>query len=147
MVDGCKANGEVQSLYFSQEHPQAGLFKGMATILEEHGFSNAYKLKAQCGKNFNCKDTGTDSRCCCSQILFNQPDFVNVKTIVDETFNAQGFTIHFLLKFHPELNFIEQCWGYAKQLHQLNLETSCKDQLQRNALEALNVVPIQSMCQ
>jgi hypothetical protein len=51
----------------------------------------------------------------------------------------------FLPKFHYELNFIEQCWGYAKQLYRLNPESSQEDILWRNALEALQAIPLEMM--
>jgi len=28
---------------------------------------------------------------------------------------ARGYEVLFLPKFHPELNFIEMCWGYGKR--------------------------------
>lgn len=143
MSNGTKSNGEEQSLYFPDDHPQhPGIFKGMANILEERGFSNARKLKAECLR-FKCEDP--NSHCCCRRILFNQPDFAHVKTITEETFNARGYSIHYLPKFHCELNFIEQCWGYAKRLYRLNPPSSREEQLEKNALEALNAVPLVSM--
>jgi hypothetical protein len=54
MVDAKLADGTPQPLYWPEGHKQAGVFKGMAAILEERGFSGARKLKAQC-KNFKCK--------------------------------------------------------------------------------------------
>ncbi|KAF8221976.1 hypothetical protein L208DRAFT_1527289 [Tricholoma matsutake] len=82
----------------------------MAVILEEHGC--AQKLHAEC-KNFKCTPPALD--CCCCQLLFNQPDFQDVDTILGAAYGeARSFQVIFLPKFHGELNFIEQCWGYAK---------------------------------
>ncbi|KAK6993275.1 hypothetical protein R3P38DRAFT_2801000 [Favolaschia claudopus] len=44
-----------------------------------------------------------------------------------------------------ELNFIEQCWGYAKRIYRLNPESSRADVLEKNALAALDAVPLLSM--
>ncbi len=65
-------NDSPQLLYFPEDHPRAGVFKGMATILQEHGFSAEYiKTKnAEC-KGFKCASPAED--CCCRRILFNQP--------------------------------------------------------------------------
>jgi hypothetical protein len=46
-------NGQRQSLYFEEGHPHAGVFKGMAIILQERGFTNAFEIRAEC-KNFKC---------------------------------------------------------------------------------------------
>lgn len=35
MAPGTLPNGEPQSLYFPEGHPRAGIFKGMAMILQE----------------------------------------------------------------------------------------------------------------
>jgi hypothetical protein len=40
----------------------AGVFKGMAVILEERGFADARKLRAEC-KNFKCAPPALN--CCC----------------------------------------------------------------------------------
>lgn len=53
--------------------------------------------------------------------------------------------IIFLPKFHCKLNFIEQCWGYAKRLYRMFPESSREDVLEKNALEALDAVPLESM--
>ena len=83
----------------------------------------------------------------CHRVLFNQPDFAHVDTILEATCDACGFQVLFLPKFHCELNFIEQCWEYAKQLYCLNPESTWEDQLEKNALTALDAIPLISMQQ
>jgi hypothetical protein len=134
----------VQSLYFPVGHKWASVFKGMAVILEECGYADAHKLCAEC-KFFKCAPPALD--CCCQCLLFNQPDFVHIDMILEVTCNAHGFQVLFLLKFHCKLNFIEQCWGYAKQLYHLIPESLQEDHLERNALTALDAIPLKSMHQ
>ena len=77
-------NGRRQSLYFEEGHPRAGVFKGMAVILQERGFANTFDIRTEC-KNFKCADPDDpDAQCCCRRILYNQPDFSNVKSILEE---------------------------------------------------------------
>jgi transposase len=83
--------------------------------------------------------------CCCWRMLFNQPDFANVPSLLETECSRQGFQVLFLPKFHPELTFIEQCWGYAKCLYRLNPESSQQDVLERNALAALDGIPLVCM--
>ena len=112
MVDGRFANGITQPLYFPPDHPNAGVFKGMAIILEERGYRNVQKIQAECPK-FQCEQ-GVD-RCCCRRMLYNEPDFVEVESLLETLCKSRGYCVTFLPKFHCELNFIEQCWGYAKR--------------------------------
>jgi hypothetical protein len=84
----------------------------MAVILKERGFADALKFKAQC----KCAKRATS--CCCCQILYTQPDFVDVKSNLEIICEACGFQVIFLSKFHCEINFIEQCWGYTKWVYQ-----------------------------
>ncbi|KAF9503146.1 hypothetical protein BS47DRAFT_1374494 [Hydnum rufescens UP504] len=143
MVDAKFADGTPQPLYFPNNHPRhPGLFKGMEVILEEHGFHNVKSLKPEC-KGFKCKPTATD--CCCHHILFNQPDFTNVKSLLEDLCESQGYTVIFLPKFHPELNFIEMCWGYGKQVYCQYPISSDPSVLEKNALMALESVPLLSM--
>ena len=144
MSDAVLPDGTVQSLYFPDGHERAGIFKGMAVILEERGYKDIQKLRAEC-KSFNCAPPALN--CCCRRILFNEPDFVHIDTILEATCNARGFRVIFLPKFHCELNFIEQCWGYAKRLYRLNPESSREAHLERNALAALDAIPLESMHQ
>ncbi|KAJ7290992.1 hypothetical protein C8J57DRAFT_1586298 [Mycena rebaudengoi] len=93
--------------------------------------------------NFKCAPPALD--CCCRRILYNQPDFEAVCSLLEEDIRDAGFGLIFIPKFHCELNFIEQCWGYAKRLYCLNPESSREDALVRNTLEALDAVLIVSM--
>ena len=79
------------------------------------------------------------------QHLYNQPDFANVPSLLEITCRSKGFSVLFLPKFHCELNFIEQCWGYAKRIYRLNPESSREDVLKRNALAALESIPLTTM--
>ncbi|THU86019.1 hypothetical protein K435DRAFT_923964 [Dendrothele bispora CBS 962.96] len=115
-------DGAPQSLYFT-EGPDAGLFKGMETILMERGY-DVSKKKAQCGKSFNCAPHAKD--CCMRRMLFNEPDFAGVKSLLEGTCEERGVQVWFLPKFHCSLNPIEQCWGYGKRLYQLCPESSSK---------------------
>jgi transposase len=121
MSDGTLPDGTLQLLYFPEGHEHARVFKGMAKILEEWRIKDVQKLRAEC-KSFKCSPPALD--CCCHCIMFNQLDFVHVDMILEATYNARGFKVIFLPKFHCKLNFIEQCWGYAKHIYQLNPESS-----------------------
>jgi len=109
--------------------------------LQERGI-DANKLKAQC-KGFKCKEGETD--CCCRHILFNQPDFAHVPTLLETLCSRRGFKVIFLPKFHCELNFIEQCWGYAKRLYRLYPLTKKDEEMEANVHKALLAVPIECM--
>jgi transposase len=37
--------------------------------------------------------------------------------LLETACEARGFRAIFLPKFHCELNFIEQCWGYSKRVY------------------------------
>jgi hypothetical protein len=146
MSPACFADGTPQPLYFPEGHEHAGAFKGMAKILEERGFGDMSKVLAQC-KGFKCAPAipGVPQRCCCRRILYNEPDFANVESRLEATCKALGVLVIFLPKFHCELNFIEQCWGYAKRIYRLNPESSREDILEKNALAALETIPLPTM--
>jgi hypothetical protein len=136
------ADGTPQPLYFPEGHERASVFKGMAVILEERGFADVQNLRVECPK-FKCPLNAFN--CCCRRLLYNQPYFANTKTILETTCQAQNCEVIFLPKFHCELNFIEQCWGYAKRIYHLNPASSREDQLEKNTLAALEAVPLKSM--
>jgi hypothetical protein len=56
-------NGEPQKLYFPAGHPQAGVFKGMAKILEEQGLIEESQLQVEC-KDFKCPTGQTSFSIC-----------------------------------------------------------------------------------
>jgi len=135
-------NGSCQPLYFPEGHARAGVFKGMAVILEERSLIEEAKLCAEC-KGFKCMPPTIN--CCCCRVLYNQPDFVHVTTILENTCNTRGFRVIYLPKFHCELNFIEQCWGYAKRIYWLNPPSPCEDLLKKNVIAALDCIPLATM--
>ena len=115
MANGRFKDGSIQEFYFPADHGTSpGVFKGMVTLLVEHGFSDAPKLLTQC-KEFKCAKGLTGwTDCCCCRIMYNQPDFTHVDSLLESMCKAHGYSVVFLPKFHCELNFIKQCWGYAK---------------------------------
>lgn len=142
MADGTH-NGAPQSLYYATDHPEhSGKFKGMAKILEERGYGDMSKVPYEC-KSFKCD--ATKPRCCCRRMLYNEPDFANGKSHLEEVCEARGFTVLFLPKFHCELNFIEQCWGHAKRVYRLNPPSSKEADLERNLLASLDAVDVTHM--
>lgn len=145
MEDGKFSDGSAQSLYFTEGHEKAGVFKGMAVILEERGFVGMTKLRAECEK-FKCKPSGEEpATCCCRRILYNQPDFVDVESLLETACKARGFRCLFLPKFHCELNFIEQCWGAAKREYRMFPPSTKEADLERNVIAALESVSLRTM--
>ena len=82
--------------------------------------------------------------CCNKRILELQPDFMEQKSLVQETIEAAGHLCLFLPKFHCELNPIEYFWGTVKK----HLHDHCDysfDGLKENLPKALDSVPIQTI--
>jgi hypothetical protein len=137
-----------QELYYPPDHHWAGQFKGMRVIIQErrkHGANlpDPSKLKAQCNKAFRCEPGATT--CCCRRILYTQPDFVHSKSMLEELCESRGYQVLFFPKFHCELNFIEQCWGYAKRLYREYPLTADEQEIENYALKAVDDVPLHSM--
>ena len=141
MGDGRHADGRPQSLYFEEGSERPGVFKGMERILEEHGIQTT-GLHAQC-PNFHCKPPAVD--CCMRRILYNQPDFRDVASILEGHCEQRGFQVLFLPKFHCKLNPIEQCWGFAKRVYWKCPPSTLEADLERNTVAALNTVPLVSI--
>lgn len=98
------SDGTPQLLYYPEGHELVGVFKGMGVILEERGFDGALRIQAECPK-FKCEKGAF--RCCCRRMLYNEPDFIGVKSLLEIACEARGFRTIFFPKFHCELNFIE----------------------------------------
>ncbi|OAX33859.1 hypothetical protein K503DRAFT_775150, partial [Rhizopogon vinicolor AM-OR11-026] len=81
------------------------------------------------------------------ELLYNEPDFVNVKSFLEIACEARGFRAIFFPKFHCELNFIEQCWGYSKQVYREFPMSFKEADLERNVLAALEAVPLDAIHQ
>lgn len=111
MATGTLPGGEPQPLYFPDGHPRAGVFKGMAVILQERGFHKEAKLKRECP---GFKYSPDQINCCMCCFLYNQPDFEVVETLLEAHCRRRGFQVLFLPKFHPELSPIKPCWGFTK---------------------------------
>ncbi|OAX43590.1 hypothetical protein K503DRAFT_680917 [Rhizopogon vinicolor AM-OR11-026] len=54
---------------------------------------------------------------------------------------AQGSDVIFLPEYHCELNFIEQCWGYAKRIYRQKARSSSEAILECNVIDSLDAVP------
>jgi hypothetical protein len=78
-------------------------------------------------------------------VLCNQPDFARVESLLKAYCKSQGVEVIFLPKFHCKLNFIEQCWGYAKQIYQHYPPSSKEADLEQSVVSALEAVPLDSM--
>jgi len=80
-----------------------------------------------------------------SQMVADMVSADYVKSLLEITCEARGFTVLFIPKFHCELNFIEQFWGFAKRIYCHYLASSKEADLERNVLVALESVPLESM--
>jgi len=68
-----------------------------------------------------------------------------VPSILEKHCRQQGFHVLFLPKFHCKLNFIEQCWGFAKRLYRQFPPSSKEVDLECNLVTALDSVPLEIM--
>ena len=116
-------------------------------LVQRHGCYSGGTRLYQC-KDLKCEKNpdGEYGICCCRQVLFNEPDFVNVPSLLSMLCHNNGVKAIFLPKFSPELNPIEQCWGYAKWKYRETPPSSSIDDLVKNALNSLDSVPLESIC-
>ena len=114
----------------------------MTVILEEQGYANVSTLRSEC-KNFKCPPDAT--QCCCRHLLFNEPNFVNIPSLLEEHCAKHGFKVLFLPKFHSELNPLEKVWGRSKYHYRLNLPSTKEEELEKNMVNTLEAVTIDEM--
>ncbi|OAX32048.1 hypothetical protein K503DRAFT_750264 [Rhizopogon vinicolor AM-OR11-026] len=143
MADGQLTDGTAQCFYFSEGHEHAGAFKGMAQILTERGSNGTHKLRAEC-PGFKCNPD--IDPCCCRRLLYKQPDYADIKSNLEIACEMRGHQVIFLPKFHCELIFLEQCWGYGRRVYRQFPLSSSEAVLKQNVIKALDVVPIITMC-
>ena len=141
MADARFADGSPQSPYFPAGHLHEGVFKGTAVLLQERGI-DVTGLRAQCPE-FKCKAPALS--CCCRRLLYNQPDFRDTESLLETLCKSRGFPVHFLPKFHCELNPIEQSWGAAKREYRKFPVSSLESDLEKNVITALDSVNLGSM--
>ena len=67
------------------------------------------------------------------------------KNLSSKSSESRGYQVIFYPKFHCELSFIEQCWGFAKRIYCEFLASSAEADLERNVALALNAMPLDSM--
>ena len=108
-------------------------------------------FSSQC-KGFKCPqapqaaaETDQPPNCCCRRLLYSQPDFVNVKSLLEEHCEKRGFMVLILPKYHCELNPIEMVWGRAKYCYRLNPPSTKEEDVERYATAALAAVTIDEM--
>ena len=56
-----------------------------------------------------------DGSCCYRALLSIQSDFASQKSLLEEIAEENNHVVHFLPKFHPELNPIEKLWCFSKR--------------------------------
>jgi hypothetical protein len=77
--------------------------------------------------------------------LYNQPDFVGVKTILEEHCERRGFLVEILPKYHCELNPLEMVWGRSKFHYRLNPPSKKDEDLHQNVIRSLETVTLTEM--
>jgi hypothetical protein len=135
--EGQKIN---QPMVFPTNHPQyRNQPKSIKAVLTEQGLYCA-RLRGKC-KN-KCDAEATE--CCNKRILELQADFVEQKSLVQETIKGAGHLCLFFLKFHCELNFIEYFWAQVKRFLRDNCDYTFNT-FKENMLKALESVPLTSI--
>jgi len=77
--------------------------------------------------------------------LHNQPDFSNVKSILEEHCEKCSFLVLILPKFYCEINPLEMVWGQAKFHYQLYPPSKKEEDLEANVIKALDSVTLNEM--
>jgi hypothetical protein len=116
----------VQSMIFPMDHIDIklrGAAKGLRQVLKERAlFEN--KMQLDCGVSLDIGPKSTLLKCCARHCMATNPDFLEQKSVLEETIREAGFICLFLPKFHCELNPIESYWGAAKRFARANCDYS-----------------------
>jgi hypothetical protein len=135
--DGTMPDGTRQKMHLPDGRP-----KGIKLVLKERNLWPSTKLVRICTA---CKKhSPIQGSCCAVRILELQPDFVNQKSLIEETVESYGHKVIFYPKFHCELNFIELFWGAAKKYTRENCDYTFKS-LEKTVPLALNSVSLEKI--
>ncbi|CAK5276392.1 unnamed protein product [Mycena citricolor] len=153
MWDGKFQDGSLQCLYQAD-----GKFKGAKALIierrtKDHNLPDLdarnpitnKKPHLKCA-SFSCRYNDTWD-CCLKKMLYLEPDFQAQKSQLKEHCEAHGYKVIFFPKYHPELNFIEQCWGFAKHVYWMLPKSTKEADVIQNVAHALESVPLESMRQ
>jgi hypothetical protein len=66
----------------------------MGVILEECGSEGALEIQGECPK-FQCERGAV--LCCCQQMLYDEPDFIGVESLLEIACKAHGVMLHMIL--------------------------------------------------
>jgi len=115
----------------------AGIQKGLKTILTERGkFRDAVGLPLRkicnpCKHHTPIEDRiaggYNNDKCCAVRVLSEEPDFAAQKEWLTEEVEKLGHSVIFYPKYHCELNFIENVWGWLKAYHRSNCTYNFRD--------------------
>src|SRR6266852_142388 len=118
-----------------------GWFKGMEVIIWKHELwpEGDLDLLAQC-PGFRCPPGHVD--CCCRCILFMHPNFSSQKSQLEGLIKSCGHLCDFYLKYHCELNFIEQYWGTAELCFHMAGCTATINKMERKVIQCLDDISL-----
>jgi hypothetical protein len=146
MRDVTLPNGTPQSLYFPNDHPRAGQFKGMRQILIERGKWPGRDPLTNKEPLAQCKEKCLEGAVCCARrILYMEPDFIAQKSLIEELINSRGHLAIFYPKYHCELNFIEMVWGAAKYEYRMFERPQNEKEMEEIVRDCLKMVTLQKM--
>ena len=137
LKDGGKNVPEMRKTFFikndiryeqSMQH-ESGVKKGIKTILQERGrwrenmlleceackakIIHEHRVEHYAGVH-DASSPIYGSQCCARHCISVEPDFLAQKEWLREIIEDAGHKILFLPKYHCELNYIENVWGYMK---------------------------------
>ena len=88
-------------------------FKGTFQILLERG------LVEKDTKLLRCCKVHSGDRCCLEQLISQQEDFQEQKSMLEESLVNAGHLMTLYPKYHCETNWIERHWGESKRIARL----------------------------